>query len=113
MKRAAVKYAKGFNVLVGDEHSQAASMVIEPGGHEGGSGNRHREADQWLYIESGSGEAIFNGHAYPIATGDIVLIQRMDTHEIRNTGKSRLKTLSIYVPPAYSQNGETLPPGEE
>jgi mannose-6-phosphate isomerase-like protein (cupin superfamily) len=99
MKRAAVKYAKGFNVLVGDEHSQAASMVIDSGGHEGGNNNRHRGADQWLYIESGSGEAIINGHAYQIAAGDIVLIQRMDTHENRNTGKSPLKTLSIYLLP--------------
>ena len=99
------------SVLIGDGHSQAASMVIAPGDREGGPENRHAHADQWLYIESGAGEAIINGHTYPLEAGALVLIQRGDTHEIRNTGRTPLKTLNFYVPPAYTASGEELPAG--
>jgi hypothetical protein len=35
-----------------------------------------------------------------------VLIQRGHTHEIRNTRKEPLRTLNVYVPPAYTERGE-------
>lgn len=113
MKRTHVAYRTGFHVLTGDMNSQAASMVIATGESEGGPDNRHRGADQWLYVESGKGEAIVNGHHYPLEPGALVLVQRGDTHEIRNTGHAALKTLNIYVPPAYSGEGDTLPPGRD
>ncbi len=112
MKHTSVAYAKGFRVLIGDENSQAASMVIAPGDSEGGADNRHDGADQWLYVESGNGEAKINGHVYPLEAGSLVLIQRGDRHEIRNTGRSAMKTLNIYVPPAYMQDGNELPAGK-
>jgi mannose-6-phosphate isomerase-like protein (cupin superfamily) len=108
MKRCTVEFAKGFHVLAGDDHSQAASMVIEPGGSEGDSDNRHRGADQWLFVESGKGEARVNGHTYELEPGSLVLIQRGDRHEIRNTGSAPLRTLNFYVPPAYGADGEEL-----
>lgn len=82
-------------------------MVIEPGGKEGGPDNSH-SADQWLYLESGKGEAVVEGHIYPLAAGALMLIQRGDKHEIRNTGTAPLKTLNFYVPPAYDSKGEEL-----
>lgn len=112
MKRTDVTYENGFRVLIGDEHSQAAVMVIAPGDKEGGPDNRHRGADQWLYVESGSGEAIVNGHAYPLKAGALMLIARGDRHEIRNTGRAPLKTLNFYVPPAFDAGGEALPVGK-
>jgi len=112
MKRSSVGYKKGFHVLVGNDASQAATMVIAPGGHEGGVDNRHRGADQWLYVESGAGEAVINGHSYPLEAGSLFLIERGDRHEIRNTGSQPMKTLNFYVPPAYDSDGETLPAGE-
>lgn len=111
MKRTSVTYRNGFHVLIGDGHSQAASMVVAPGACEGGPDNSHSGADQWLYVESGAGEATINGHVYPIEAGTLLLIQRGDTHEIRNTGRTPLKTLSVYVPPAYAADGDELPPG--
>src|SRR4051812_39873461 len=107
MKRTPVEYRSGFHVLAGDGHSQAASMVIEPGSKEGGPDNTHR-ADQWLYVDSGTGEAVIEGHTYPLSAGALVLIQRGDKHEIRNTGKTPLKTLNFYVPPAYDSKGDEL-----
>ena len=62
-------------------------MVIEPGKQEGSADNRHHGADQWLFVADGSGEAIVNGHKYDLKPGSLVLIERGDTHEIRNTGK--------------------------
>jgi mannose-6-phosphate isomerase-like protein (cupin superfamily) len=112
MRRTSVAYHDGFHVLIGDGHSQAASMVIAPGDCEGGTDNRHKGADQWLYVESGTGEAVVNGHAYALETGALMLIQRGDTHEIRNTGSTALKTLNIYVPPAYTAAGDEMAPGK-
>jgi mannose-6-phosphate isomerase-like protein (cupin superfamily) len=112
MKHVSVSYAPGFHVLIGNDHSQAATMVIEPGDKEGGAENRHHGADQWLYVESGSGEARINGHSYTISAGSLILIQRGDRHEILNTGRSPLKTLNFYVPPAYKADGNELPPGK-
>ncbi len=58
------------------------------------------------------GEAVVNGHIYPLETGTLILIQRGDAHEIRNTGRSALKTLNFYVPPAYSPEGDELAAGK-
>ena len=81
-------------------------MVLVPGGKEGGPGNRHRGADQWLYVIDGTGRALVNGRSVLLSAGSLVLIERGDTHEIRNTGRGLLKTLNFYVPPAYGQDGE-------
>jgi oxalate decarboxylase/phosphoglucose isomerase-like protein (cupin superfamily) len=42
-----------------------------------------------------------------------VLIQRGDTHAIRNTGDGPLRTLNVYVPPAYAEDGKELPQGRK
>ena len=42
-----------------------------------------------------------------------MLIQRGDTHEIRNTGKEPLRTLNLYVPPPNTEDGEELPRGRK
>jgi len=41
--------------------------------------------------------------------GSLVLIERGDRHEIRNTGRTLLKTLNVYVPPGYTAGGHELP----
>jgi mannose-6-phosphate isomerase-like protein (cupin superfamily) len=112
MKRDSLKFGDGFRVSIGNERSQAAQMVVAPGEHEGGSDNRHGGADQWLYVVSGTGLAIVNGKRYPLRSGSLLLIERGDTHEIRSTGRSALKTVNIYVPPAYTKDGEELGPGK-
>jgi len=111
MKHAAMHFRTGFRVATGNERSQAAVMVIPAGGREGGPDNRHKGADQWLYVVEGSGEAIVNDDRIPLSAGTIVLIERGETHEIRNTGRLLLKTINIYLPPAYSADGDELSPG--
>ena len=94
-----------------NKRGQAASMVIPPGDCEGGPDNRHRGADQWLFVVSGTGVAILGGRMHRIRAGSMVLVERGTTHEIRNTGRRPLKTLNVYVPPAYRSDGSELPRG--
>jgi mannose-6-phosphate isomerase-like protein (cupin superfamily) len=109
MKHSRLRFARGFHVIFGNRRAQAAEMVIEPGGSEGDPTNRHRQADQWLYVVSGSGLALVNGKRIRLQSGMLLLIEHKDRHEIRNTGRSLLKTLNYYTPPAYTKAGEELP----
>ena len=86
-------------------------MMLAPGDCEGGPDNRHRGADQWLFVQAGTGVAIVNGRRVRLRAGSVVLIERGDRHEIRNTGRTPLRTLNIYVPPAYTRTGDELPRG--
>ena len=113
MKHKTLRFGKGFRVGPGNRRSQAAEMVIAPGDAEGDPGNRHRGADQWLFVAAGKGRALINGKARAIKAGSLLLIEAGDRHEIRNTGTSLLKTLNIYVPPAYDRSGEALPRGRK
>jgi oxalate decarboxylase/phosphoglucose isomerase-like protein (cupin superfamily) len=83
-----LRFGRGFSVALRNRRAQAATMVLEPGATEGGPDNAHRGSDQWL-----------------------VLIERGVTHEIRNAGRPPLKTLNLYVPPAYSASGRPLSRG--
>ena len=112
MKKADVHFEPGFHILTGNGRSQAAVMVLGPGEKEGGADNLHKGADQWLYVESGEGQAKVNGEVFAIAKGSLVLIERGDRHEIRNTGRSPLRTLNLYAPPAYTDDGDELPAGK-
>jgi mannose-6-phosphate isomerase-like protein (cupin superfamily) len=109
MKRKHLRFGKGFRVAIGNSRSQAAEMVIAPGDAEGGPENRHRAADQWLYVVSGYGSALVNEKRYSLGPGTLMLIEQNDKHEIKNTGRELLRTLNFYVPPAYTESGDELP----
>src|ERR1051326_1489446 len=112
MKHKHLQFGEGFRVVLGNARSQAAQMTLAPGDSEGGPDNKHRGADQWLFVVSGSGEATVNRKKYELKPGTLLLIERGDTHEIKNTGRTPLKTLNIYVPPAYTADGDELPAGK-
>lgn len=109
MKRKHLRFGKGFRVALANPGAQAAEMVIAPGDSEGGPKNRHRGADQWLFVVSGRGRARVNGRRYPLRAGSLLLIERKDEHEIAATGRAPLRTLNVYVPPAYTKSGDELP----
>ncbi len=111
MRHKHLRFGNGFRVVLGNRRSQAAQMTLGPGEVEGGPDNRHKGADQWLYVAGGSGEAVVNGERVELREGTLLLIERGDAHEIRNTGSSPLRTLNVYVPPAYADDGEELPAG--
>ena len=111
MRKKTLRFGKGFRVAFGNRRGQAAEMVLPPGDSEGGEGNRHRGADQWLFVVSGTGVARVGARRTPLKAGALLLIEHGETHEIRNTGRTDLKTLNLYTPPAYDAGGEPLPRG--
>jgi mannose-6-phosphate isomerase-like protein (cupin superfamily) len=111
MKSDQLSFRPGFRLSVGNGRSQAAVMVLAKGAKEGGPGNRHQGADQWLIVTEGTGVAVVNGRKTRLKPGKVVLIEAGDRHEIRNCGRSLLKTVSVYAPPAYRDEDTELPAG--
>jgi mannose-6-phosphate isomerase-like protein (cupin superfamily) len=111
VKLKRLRFKKGFRVVRGNRHSEAAEMVIAPRDAEGDPRNRHRGADQWLFVLAGRGEALVGKKRHRLAAGSLLFIERGERHEIKNTGRALLRTLNFYVPPAYSKRGATLPRG--
>ena len=111
MKHKSLRFGQGFRVAAGNRRSQAAEMVLPAGASEGGPDNRHRGSDQWLYVVAGTGVAVVKGTRIPLRRGSLVLIERGEAHEIRNTGRRPLRTVNVYVPPAYTAGGDPLPGG--
>ena len=113
MRHKHLQFGTGFKVVLGDEHSQAAQMTLAPGETEGGPDNRHRGADQWLFVVSGEGLAVVEGERAELRDGTLLFIQRGEVHEIGKTGSEPLRTLDVYVPPAYTTPGGELPAGRK
>jgi len=108
MKRTHLRFVKGFHVALTNRRAQVTSMTLMNGDREGDSQNRHRGADQCLFVVRGSGTARVNGKRYPLRPGTVLLIEHGDRHEII-AGQGRLETLNVYVPPAYASDGDELP----
>jgi mannose-6-phosphate isomerase-like protein (cupin superfamily) len=113
MRSKTLKFSEGFRVAFTARKAQAAEMVIAPGDSEGGADNRHRGADQWLFVIAGQGVAIVEGRRIPLKAGTLLLIERRERHEVRNTGRTLLKTLNFYSPPAFDQDGNAVGAGRD
>jgi mannose-6-phosphate isomerase-like protein (cupin superfamily) len=113
MRSKTLRFGKGFRVAFEVRKAQAAEMVIAPGGSEGGTDNRHRGADQWLFVVSGSGVATVEGKRIPLRAGKLLVIEKGERHEVRNTGRTLLKTLNFYYPPAFDAEGDPKGPGRK
>ena len=112
MTHKRLRFGRGFSVGLTNRRAQAATMVLAPSDCEGGPDNQHRGSDQWLFVVSGSGMAVISGKRQRLRAGTLLLIERGTTHEITNTGRTPLKTLNLYVPPAYTSKGDPLPRGK-
>lgn len=100
-----------FAVLHRTRTSQAATMTLSPGAESSeDSANEHSWAEQWLYVVSGNGTARIGNRSVRLRPGTLVLIERREPHVIR-AGRTRLVTVNIYVPPAYTPDGEPLRTG--
>ncbi len=71
-------------------------MCILGGGSEGGPDNSHADSDQWLYVISGSGQAIVDGNAVPLRMGNLVLIEAGEAHEVKADEGTVLRTVNFY-----------------
>jgi len=111
MKSKTLTFKKGFRIAFGNPRGQAAEMTIPPGDSEGGPDNAHRGADQWLFVIDGKGAAIVNGKHRALKSGTLLLISKGERHEIKNVGRTNLRTLVFYTPPAYRNSDARLPRG--
>ncbi len=101
MKKTNLKFNSFFDVLKSTPRSQVAVMVLDQGKSTGGKNNQHTKSDQWMCIVSGNGKAIIEKDEVKLQTGDLLLIEAGENHEIINTGKEKLETFNIYAPPVY------------
>jgi mannose-6-phosphate isomerase-like protein (cupin superfamily) len=60
---------------------------------------------------SGTGVAVVEGARVRLRAGTLLLVRRRERHEVRNTGRTPLRTLNFYSPPAYRADGEPRPAG--
>jgi mannose-6-phosphate isomerase-like protein (cupin superfamily) len=112
-----LQFEEGFRVAFDVREGQAAEMVIAPGDSEGGPHNRHRGADQWLFVVAGSGiakvtDAAGKRQQVDLVPGVLLVIEHGERHEIDNTGSELLKTLNWYYPPAFDATGDPVGPGK-
>ena len=91
-----------FALLAGTDRSQAAVMTLAPGDDTGERDEtEHPEADQWLFVLTGTGEAAGEGWCQALQPGSLLLIAAGEGHRIRATGTAPLRTLNVYAPPHY------------
>ena len=96
-----------FKLLVSTRSAQAAMMTLQPGGSTGEEiENEHANAEQWLFVVSGTGKATVGRRSVKLAANSLLLIERGEQHRIVNSGRSPLVTLNLYVPPAYKKGGD-------
>jgi mannose-6-phosphate isomerase-like protein (cupin superfamily) len=55
---------------------------------------------------SGRGVAKMGNRSLSLRAGTLFFIEHGGHHEIRNNGRVQLKTLKLYVPPAYTKAGD-------
>ncbi|MBW4611092.1 MAG: cupin domain-containing protein [Hassallia sp. WJT32-NPBG1] len=60
--------------------------------------NRHQWALEMFFVLKGEGIAVCDGKSVNIKAGDSLLVPPTGTHLIKNTGSTRLYTLTIMVP---------------
>ena len=96
-----------FKVLASSASAQAAMMVLRPGEKSGEAiENEHPNAEQWLFVVSGSATAHVARRKVSLRANSLLLIEKGEAHRIDNTGRRPLITLNFYVPPAYDRTGD-------
>lgn len=80
-------------------HSQLVVMALEPGEDIGME--VHPDHDQFIRVETGSGNAVLNGEEHTISDSTAVVIPAGTEHNIINTGSTVMKLYTIYSPPEH------------
>src|SRR4051812_45821906 len=101
-----------FDLLTATRSAQAAMMTLRPGAaSDEEPSNEHPDCEQWLFVISGSGEAVVGPtrrrlKRLKLRPNSLLLIEKGELHQIRNVGRTSLVTFNFYVPPAYDAGGE-------
>ena len=84
-------------VLYTAPHSQLVVMALRPGEEIGLE--THEDRDQFIRVESGSGEAILDGERHALEDGTAVVIPSGTEHNVINTSRTEhLRLYTIYSP---------------
>jgi mannose-6-phosphate isomerase-like protein (cupin superfamily) len=81
-------------------HSQIVLMCLQPG--EAIGEEVHDDTDQIFIVAKGEGEAELAGAPRRLEKGEVLLVPAGTRHDIRNTGKKRLRLVTIYSPPHHA-----------
>jgi mannose-6-phosphate isomerase-like protein (cupin superfamily) len=101
-----------FDLIARTRQLQAAMMTLRPGGSSDDKpSNEHPQSEQWLFVIAGAGEASIGKRRgqlrkVKLAPNSLLVIEKGELHQIRNTGKRALRTINFYAPPAYDADGE-------
>lgn len=87
-------------VLITGKNTQLVLMTLQPGEEIGRE--THRDHDQFIRIEAGSGVAVLNGEEHPLRDGTAVVIPAGVEHNIINqSSKEPLQLYTLYSPPEH------------
>jgi oxalate decarboxylase/phosphoglucose isomerase-like protein (cupin superfamily) len=83
-------------------------VVLLPG--EGHDRHNHPDAEEVLYVLSGSGEQMVDdGEPYAVRAGDAIYVPQGIFHSTRNTGWETMRLLAIYNPGGSETGLRELP----
>jgi oxalate decarboxylase/phosphoglucose isomerase-like protein (cupin superfamily) len=92
--------------IPGAANSQG-EVIVNPG--QGHAPHLHEQADELIYVISGSGTQTVADEEFPVAEGDTVYIPMGTVHSTLNTGWRTLRLLVTYTPGGEEQVLTTLP----
>ena len=103
-----------FEIIAETRSVQVAMMTLRPGGtSDDEPSNEHRRSEQWVFILAGTGEATIGKRRdqlkkVKLAENSLLLIEKGELHQIKNTGRKLLRTVNFYAPTAYDANEEPI-----
>lgn len=109
------KHSGTFAVVTQTRSGQAAMMTLKPGeSSDDELSNEHPHSEQWVFVVAGTatahiGKTKRSRKELRLAQGALLLIEKGEPHQLKNTGRKPLKLLNWYSPPAYTKQGNPTP----
>jgi mannose-6-phosphate isomerase-like protein (cupin superfamily) len=115
MKHISLGSKRGlFQLLARSRDVQAAKMTLAPGATSDDCvANEHPASEQWLFVISGTATARIGKRRTALRTikirkNSLLLIEKGELHQVKNTGRQPLQTINFYAPPAYNRRSEPI-----
>lgn len=87
-------------VLFTGKHTQLVLMTLKPGEDIGKE--IHPHVDQFIRVESGTGEAVMDGETTALSDGMSIVIPAGAEHNVTNTSSTEaLRLYTLYSPPNH------------
>ncbi len=108
------QFRQQFKPIAKTQAAQLACMVLRPGGaSDDRPSNEHPLCEQWLFVVSGTGHARIGKtkaklRRIRLSTHTLLIVEKGELHQIKNTGRADLVTINVYIPPAYNVKSKVL-----